>query len=62
MIVTLANELPRDNDKQLVKSLIVISNISFLSWIISSTISILNGDDVDPAEMVTLKTSEVDFA
>ena len=62
MIVTVDNELPSDNDKQLGNNLIAILNVSLSSCIISLMISILNDDDVDPAEMVTLNTSAVDMA
>ena len=51
-----------DNDKQLGNNVIVILNVSLSSCIISLMISILNDDDVDPAEMVTLNTSAVDMA
>ena len=62
MIVTVDDELPSDNDKQLGNNLIVILNVSLSSCIISLMISILNNDDFDPAEMVTLNTSAVDMA
>ena len=62
MINTVDDELPSDNDKQLANNLIAILNVSLSSCIISSMISILNDDDVDPAEMVTLNTSAVDMA
>ena len=62
MIVTLDDEVLSDNDKQLGNNLIAILNVSLPSCIISLMISILNDDDVDPAEMVTLNTSAVDMA
>ena len=62
MIVTVDDEVPRDNDKQLGNNLIAILNVSLSSCIISSMISTLNDDDVDPAVMVTLNTSAVDMA
>ena len=62
MIVTLDDEVPNDNDKQLGNNLIAILNVSLSSCIISLMISILNNDDVDPAEMVTLNTNAVDMA
>ena len=63
MIITVDDEVPSDNnDKQLGNNLIVIANVSLPSCIISFMISILNDDDVDPAEMVTLNTSAVDMA
>ena len=54
MIITVDDELPSDNDKQLGNYLIAILNVSLISCIISLMISILNVDDVNPAEMVTL--------
>ena len=62
MIVTVDDEVPSDNDKQLGNNLIAILNVSLSSCIISSMMSTLNDDDVDPAEMVTLNTSAVDMA
>ena len=62
MIVTLDDEVLSNNDKQLGNNLIAILNVSLSSCIISLMISILNDDDVDPAEMVTLNTSAVDMA
>ena len=62
MIVTVDDEVPSDNDKQLGNNLIVILNVSLSSCIISSIMSTLNDDDVDPAVMVTLNTSAVDMA
>ena len=61
MIVTVDDEVLSDNDKQLGNNLIVILNVSLASCIISLMISILNDDDLDPAEMVTLNTSAVDM-
>ena len=62
MIIATDDEVPSDNDKQLGNILIAILNVSLPSCIISLMISILNNDDVDPAEMVTLNTSAVDMA
>ena len=62
MIITVDDEAPSDNDKQLGNNLIAILNVSLSSCIISLMISILNDDDVDPAEMVTLNTSALDMA
>ena len=62
MIITVDDEIPSDNDKQLRNNLIAILNVSLSSRIISLMISILNDDDVDPAEMVTLNTSALDMA
>ena len=53
MIVAIDDEVPSDNDKQLGNNVIVIVNVSLSSCIISLMISILNDDDVDPAEMLT---------
>ena len=62
MIVTVDDEAPSDNDKQLGNNLIAILNVSLPSCIISLMISILNDDNVDPAEMITLSISSVDLA
>ena len=62
MIVTVDDEVPSDNDKQLGNNLIVILNVSLTSCIISLMMSILNDADVDPAEMLTLNTSTVEMA
>ena len=62
MIIAVDDEVSSDNDKQLGNNLIAILNVSLSSCIISLMISILNDDDVDPAEMVTLNTSAVDMA
>ena len=62
MIVTVDDEVPSDNDKQLGNNLIEILNVSLPSCIISLMISILNDDDLDTAGMVTLNTSAVDMA
>ena len=62
MIATVDDEVPSDNDKQLGNNLIAILNVSLSSCIISSMMSTLNDDDVDPAVMVTLNTSSVDMA
>ena len=61
MIVTVDDEVPSDNDKQLGNNLIAILNVSLSSCILSSIMSILNDDDVDPAEMMTLKTVVLDM-
>ena len=60
MIVTVDDEVPSDNDKQLGNNFIVILNVSLSSCIVSLKMSISNDDDVDPAVMVTLNTSAVD--
>ena len=62
MIITVDDELTSDNDKQLGNNFIAILNVSLPSCNISLMISILNDDDVDPAEMVTLNTNTVDMA
>ena len=62
MIVTVDDEVPRDNDKQLGNNLIVIVNVSLSSCIISLLMSTSNDDVNDPAEMVTFDTSAVDMA
>ena len=62
MIITVDDEIPSDNDKQLGNNLIVILNVSLSSCIISLMISILNDDEFNPAEIVTLNTSAVDMA
>ena len=64
MIVTVDDEVPSDNDKQLAigNNLIATFNVSLSSCIISSMMSTLNDDDVDPAVMVTLNTGAVDMA
>ena len=62
MIVTVDDEVPSDNDKQLGNNLIAILNVSLTSCIISLKMSTLNDADVDPAEMVTLNISAVDMA
>ena len=62
MIVTVDDEVPSDNDKQLGNSLNAILNVSLTSCIISLKMSILNDADVDPAEMLTLNISAVDMA
>ena len=56
MITMVAEDVPSDNDNELGNSLIVILNVSLSSCIISSMMSTLNDDDVDPAEMVTLNS------
>ena len=61
MIVTVDDEVPSDNDKQLGNNLIAILNVSLSSCIISLLMSTSNDDDVNnPAVMVTLDTSAVD--
>ena len=62
MIITVDDEVPRDNDKQLGNNLIAILNVSLSSCIISSMMFTSNDDVNDPAEMVTLNTSAVDTA
>ena len=62
MIVTVDDEVPRDNDKQLGNNLIAILNVSLSSCIISLLMSTSNDDVNDPAEMVTVDTSAEDMA
>ena len=62
MIITVDDEVPSDSDKQLGNNLIAILNVSLSSCIISLMISILNDDDADPEEMLTLNTNAVDMA
>ena len=62
MIVTVDDEVPSDNDKQLGNNLIAILNVSLSSCIISLLMSTSNDDVNDPAEMLTLDTSAVDTA
>ena len=62
MIVTVDDKVPSVNDKQLGNNLIAILNVSLSSCVISSIMSTLNDDDVDPAEMVVLNTDTVDMA
>ena len=62
VIVTVDDEVPSDNDKQLGNNLIAILNVSLISCIISLKMSTSNGDDLDPAEMVTGNTIAVDMA
>ena len=62
MIATVDDEVPSDNDKQLGNNLIAILNVSLSSCILSSIMSTLNDDDIDPSEMVTLNTVAVDIA
>ena len=62
MIITVDDEVPSDNDKQLDNNLIAILNVSLSSCIISLLMSTSNDDVNDPAEMVTLNTSAVDTA
>ena len=62
MIVTVDDEVPSDNDKQLGNNLIAILNVSLSSCIISLMMSTSNDDDVDPAEIVTVNIIAVDMA
>ena len=62
MIITVDDEVLSGNDKQLGNNFIAILNVSLSSCIISLMISILNDDNVDPAEMVTLNTSALNMA
>ena len=62
MIVTVNDEVPSDNDKQLGSNLIAILNVSLSSCIISLKMSTSNDDDVEPAVTVTLNTSAVEMA
>ena len=62
MIVTVDDEVPSDNDKQLGNNLIAILNVSLSSCIISLKMSTSNNRDDDPAVMVTLNISGVDMA
>ena len=62
MIVTVDDEVPSDNDKQLGNNLIVILNVSLSSCIKSLMMSTSNDCDNDPAEMVTLNISGLDMA
>ena len=62
MIVTVDDEVPSDNDKQLGNNLIAILNVSLSSCIISLMMSTSNDCDNDPPEMVTLNISGLDMA
>ena len=62
MIVTVADEVSSDNDKQLGSNLVTILNVSLSSCIISLKMSTLNDDEVAPAVIVTLNTSAVEMA
>ena len=62
MIVTVDDEVPRDNDKQLGNNLIAILNVSLSSCIISLLMSTSNDDVNDPAEIATIDTSAEDMA
>ena len=62
VIVTVDDEVPSDNDKQLDNNLIAILNISLFSCIISLKMSTSNDDDLDPAEIVTVNIIAVDMA
>ena len=59
MIVTVDDEILRDNDKQFGNNLVVILNVSLSSRVTSSMMSISNDEDVSPAEIVTLNTEAV---
>ena len=62
VIVTVDDEVPSDNDKQLGNNLIAILNVSLISCIISLKMSTSNDDDLDPAEIVTVNIIAVDMA
>ena len=62
MIITVDDEVPSDNDKQLGNNLIAILNVSLSSCIISLMMSTSNDCDNNPAEMVTLNISGLDMA
>ena len=62
VIVTVDDEVPSDNDKQLGNNLIAILNVSLTSCIISLKMSTSNDDDLDPAEIVTVNIIAVDMA
>ena len=62
VIVTIDEEVPSDNDKQLGNNLIAILKVSLSSCIISLMMSTSNDDDLDPAEIVTVNTIAVDMA
>ena len=59
MIVTVDDETLRDNDKQLGNNLIAMLNVSLSSCVTSSMMSILNDEDISPAEIVALNTEAV---
>ena len=54
MIVTVDDDVPSNNGTQFGNNLIVMLNVSLPSCIVSSVIFILNGDDFNPAKIVTL--------
>ena len=59
-ILTVDDEILRDNNEQLGTSLIPILNVSLSSGVKSSMMSILNGEDVvDPAEIFKVNTEVV---
>ena len=62
MIVTVDDEVPSDNDKQLGNNLIAILNVSLSSCIISLLMSTSNDGNLEPAVAVTLKIVAVDTA
>ena len=62
MIITVDDEVPSDNDKQLGNNLIVMLNVSLSSCIISLIMSTSNDDVNDPTEMMTVDTRAVDIA
>ena len=62
MIVTVDDEVPSDNDKQLGNNLITILNVSLSSCIISLLMSTSNDGNLEPAVAVTLKIVAVDTA
>lgn len=56
-IITVDDEISKDNEKQLGNSLIATLKVAFSLRDRSSTIPMLNDDDNDPAEIVMLKTA-----
>ena len=62
MIVTVDDEVPSDNDKQLGNNLIAILNVSLSSCIISLLMSTSNDGNLEPAVAVTLRIVAVDTA
>ena len=56
-MITVDDEILRDNDKELGNNLIAILNVAFSLSDISSTMSILNDTNKWPAVIVTLKTA-----
>ena len=61
-MVTVVEEVPSDNDKQLGNNLMAILKVSLLSCILSLMMSTLNDDDVYPAVMTTLNFTAVYLA